>query len=149
MSFGILRKLIIIQLFLLFVQFSIGMWNNLFALIPLNGPFKFFIYSGGIEVLAHITNGALVLAVGFAIVWFSFKTKISLASILSILAVAFTVSAIGNGTVFLEIFSTPSFYNIDNYFSMAMAISFLLVFTALFSELFIVKKDSALTENKP
>ena len=146
MNLGILPKLIIIQLFLLFVQFSIGMWNNLFALVPLDGPFKFFVYSGGIEVLAHIINGALVLALGLTIVWFSFKTKSSLAFRLSILAVVFTISAIANGTAFLEIFLFSSLYSIDNYFSMAMAISFLVTFSALFSELFVVKRDGSLPE---
>jgi len=143
MNLGILPKLIIIQLFLLFVQFSIGMWNNLFALVPLDGPFKFFVYSGGIEVLAHIINGALVLALGLTIVWFSFKTRSSLAFRLSILAVVFTISAIANGTAFLEIFLFPSLYNFDNYFSLAMALSFLVTFSALFSELFVVKRDGS------
>ena len=75
MNFVTLSKVIIIELFLLFVQFGFGMWNNLFALIPLKAPFSFFVYLGGLEVLAHITDGALILALGFPIIWFSLKTK--------------------------------------------------------------------------
>ena len=140
MNFEILSKLIIIELFLLFVQFGFGMWNNLFALIPLKAPFSFFVYSGGLEVLAHITNGALILILGFTIIWFSYKTKNSLAFKLSALAIVFIISAIANGVLFLEIFLIPALYNIDNYFSLTMAISFLAVFTVLFSELYVIKK---------
>jgi hypothetical protein len=140
MNFEILSKLIIIELFLLFVQFGFGMWNNLFALISLKAPFSFFVYSGGLEVLAHIINGVLILIFGFTIIWFNYKTRKSLALKLSVLAVVFTISAIANGILFLEIFLIPALYNIDNYFSMAMAISFLAAFTVLFSELYVINK---------
>ncbi|MGA2385363.1 MAG: hypothetical protein ABSG33_02385 [Candidatus Bathyarchaeia archaeon] len=139
MSFGVLGKLIIAELFLLFVQFGFGMWNNLFVNVPLDAPFKFFVYSGGLEVLAHIINGVLILAFAIAIIWFSFRTRNSLALKLSVLAVIFIISAIANGVIFLEIFSIPALYNSDNYFSLAMAISFLSAFTALFSELYAIK----------
>lgn len=140
MNSSSLTKLTIIELFLLFVQFSIGMWNNLFALIPLGSPFKFFTYAGGVEVLAHITVGSLILIVGSTLIWVSYKTRNSLAVELSALSVAFILSAIVNGVLFLEIFSIPSLYNVDNYFSLAMALSFLAAFTLLFSELYLTKK---------
>jgi hypothetical protein len=104
MKFEILSKLIIIELFLLFVQFGFGMWNNLFALIPLKAPFNVFVYSGGLEVLAHIANGVLILIIGFVTIWFSYRTKNSLAFKLSALATVFIISAIANGILFLEIF---------------------------------------------
>jgi hypothetical protein len=140
MNLGVLTKLIIVELFLLFIQFGVGMINNLFVDVPLNAPFKFFVYSGGLEVFAHLFNGVLILLFGFTIIWVSFKSENTLALKLSILAVIFTLSAIANGIVFLEIFSIPSFYNTDNYFSFAMAISFLAVFSCLFFELYVIKK---------
>jgi hypothetical protein len=141
MNFGILSKLIIVELFLLFVQFGVGMINNLFVDVPLNAPFKFFAYSGGLEVFGHLVNGVLIVFFGFTIIWFSFKGRISLAIKLSVLAVAFAISAIVNGILFLEIFSIPALYNTDNYFSLAMALSFLAVFTCLFSELYVINKN--------
>ena len=140
MNFEMLSKLVIVQLFLLFFQFGLGMWNNLYALISLKAPFSFFVYSGGLEVLAHITDGVLILALGFTIVWISSKTKNSIALKLSVLAVVFTLSAIVNGILFLVIFLFPALYSIDNYFSMAMATSFLAAFTVLFSELHTIEK---------
>jgi hypothetical protein len=136
MNFDILSKLIIVELFLLFVQFGVGMINNLFVNVSLKAPFKFFAYSGGLDVFGHIVNGGLILLLAFTIIWFSFKGKNSLAFKLSVLAVVFIISAIVNGVLFLEIFSIPSLFNTDNYFSLAMALSFLAVFTCLFSELY-------------
>jgi hypothetical protein len=48
------------------------------------------------------------------------------------------VSALVNGVVFLKGFSTPSLYNVENDFSMAMAMSFLFAFTVLFSEVYTI-----------
>lgn len=142
----VLRKLIIVELFLLFIQFSFGMWNNLFALIRLNAPFNFFVYYGGLAVLGHIVNGSLILLLDGLIVWFSYQTKNPLILKLSALAVVFTVSAIANGIIFLEIFSVPSLYDIDNDFSFAMAMSFLSVFTVFFTEIYITKKAQNVPE---
>ena len=140
MAFTLLRKLIIVELVLLFIQFSFGIWNTLFALVPLSAPFNFFIYYGGLAVLAHIVIGSLILVFGGLIILFSYKTKNPLILRMSALAVVFTISAIANGVIFLEIFSFPSLYYIDNDFSFVMAISFLLVFTVFFTEIYITKK---------
>jgi hypothetical protein len=142
MNFGILSKLIIVELFLLFVQFGVGMINNLFVNVPLDAPFKFLAYSGGLYVFGHVVNGVLILLFAFTIIWFSFKRGNSLAIKLSVIAVVFTVSAIVNGIIFLEIFSIPALYNTDNYFSLAMAVSFLAVFTTLFAELYVIKNKT-------
>lgn len=138
-----LRKLIIIDIFLLFVQFGLGMWNNLFAIVPLKAPFSFFSYigTGGLDVLAHTINGWLILVFTGLIVWFSYKTENSLVLKLSALAIVFTISAIVNGTIFLEIFSVPSLYSIGNYFSFAMALSFISVFAVSFTEIYVIKKS--------
>ena len=45
----LLRKLLIVEIALLFAQFWMGMTNNLFIVVPLNGPFNFLGYAGGLE----------------------------------------------------------------------------------------------------
>lgn len=142
MKLGFLSKVIIVEIFLLMIQFWLGMSTNLFVEIPLGAPFSFLVYSGGLEVLAHIVNGSLIVALGAVIVWFTYKMKNSTALKLSALAVVFTASAVVNGAVFLEIFSVPTLYNIDNDFSIGMAMSFLFAFTALFTELYVIKKTA-------
>jgi len=140
MALSLLSKLIIIELFCLFVQFGFGMISNLFADIPLGAPFNFLVYADGLAVLAHIVNGSIILFLGSAIMWFSYKAKNPLTLKLSAFAVVFTISAIANGILFLVIFLIPALYNVDNYFSLAMALSFIAVFTILFSELYVIKK---------
>jgi hypothetical protein len=137
-----LSKLFIIEIVLLFAQFWMGMTNNLFIIVPLNSPFNFFGYAGGVEVLAHIVNGSLILAIGLLIIYFSHKIKNSLVLRLTALAVVFAASAIASGTLFLEIFLIPSLQQVDDYFSMVMAISFLSVFTVFFTEIYVLKKVS-------
>jgi hypothetical protein len=140
MDYLTLRKLFVTEIALLFLQFGMGISGNLFVIIPINGSFDFFGYSGGIDVLAHIVNGSLILLFAFLIIWYSYRAKNSLVLKLSGLAVALTITAIACGIVFLESFSFPSLYNVGNDFSMAMAMSFLFVFAIFFSELYITKK---------
>jgi hypothetical protein len=140
MDLGNIKKLLVVEIALLFIQFGLGMFANLFVDIPLNAPFNFFGYTDGLLILAHIVNGSLILFFGFTIIWFSYKAKDLLIRILPVLSVVLTIIAITCGIVFLEIFSFPSLYNNDNYFSLAMAMSFLCVFTVLFSELYASKK---------
>jgi hypothetical protein len=140
MDYGVLRKLFVIEIVLLFAQFWMGMSSNLFINIPLNAPFDFFGYADGLEVLAHIVNGSLILFLGFTIIWYSYQTKNPMILKMSVLAVVFTIIAITSGVVFLKIFSVPSLYNSDNYFSIAMAMCFLSVFTVFFSEIYVTEK---------
>ncbi len=139
MDYSILRKLLGIEIVLLFAQFLMGMSSNLFVIIPINSSFDFLSYAGGLDILAHIVNGSLILFFGFMIIWFSYKAKNSLVLKLSVLAVALAITAVACGTIFLEVFSVPSLYNSGNDFSMAMAMSFLIVFTVFFSELYAIK----------
>jgi len=97
------------------------MRNNLIVDVLLNAPFKFFVYSGGLDVFGHIVNGVLILLFGFAIIWFSFKAENSLAVKLSVLALIFTVSANVNGDTFLGNFFNPLSLQYRYYFSLAMA----------------------------
>jgi hypothetical protein len=139
----LLSKLFIVEIVLLFAQFWIGMTNNLFIIVPLNAPFNFLGYAGGLEVLAHVVNGSLILAIGVSIIYFSYKTRNKLVLKLSVLSVVIAISAVVNGTLFLGIFLLPSLRTIDDYFSMAMAVSFLLVFTVFFTSLYVIKKQKS------
>ena len=137
----LLVKLFVVEIVLLFIQFTMGMINNLFVIVPINSPFYFLSYSGGLEVLAHVIDGALILVFGSLIIFFSHKTRDKLVLKLSVLAVVFAISAVINGILFLEIFSFPMYYNIDQYFSLAMAMSFISVFTVFFTVLFKVNRQ--------
>lgn len=140
----LLRKLLIVEIALLFAQFWMGMTNNLFIVVPLNGPFNFLGYAGGLEVLAHVVDGSLILAIGMLIIWYNYKTQSKLTLKLSVLALVFTVSAIVSGTLFLEIFSFPKYYGVNDYFSMAMAMSFLAAFAVFFTEIYVIKNLKSL-----
>ena len=89
--------------------------------------------------MAHVVDGSLILAIGMLIIWYNYKTQSKLTLKLSVLALVFTVSAIVSGTLFLEIFSFPKYYGVNDYFSMAMAMSFLAAFAVFFTEIYVIK----------
>jgi hypothetical protein len=107
---------------LLFIQFWLGMSKNLFIMVPLSMPFNFLSYSGGVEVLAHVVNGVLVLAFAIFVLGFGVKLKISIMSKLSALGIVFVMLAIVNGFLF-------TFSGQNDGFSAGMAMSFLSVYT--------------------
>ena len=116
------KKLITFVIALLFIQFWLGMSLNLFVDIPRDTFLNFFSYYGGIEVLAHIVNGFLILAVSLAIL----RQKVAR---LSFLAILFVATAIVAGFVYiLNTYDIP-------YYSMAMAMSFIIAYTVFFYEL--------------
>lgn len=90
--------------------------------------------------MAHITNGALILAVGLLIIYFSYKSHDKFVLKLSVLAAIFGSSAIINGTLFLVIFLIPQYHSIDQYFSLAMAMSFISAFTVFFAALYMINR---------
>jgi glucan phosphoethanolaminetransferase (alkaline phosphatase superfamily) len=92
----------------------------------------FFSYSGGVEVLAHIVNGFLVIAFALLIIASSIRLKDSFISKLSLLAIVFVVSAIITG--FLYVLGGQ-----NDSFSIAMAMSFIFVYTVYFSELYFIR----------
>jgi len=143
----ILFRLFVLEVVLLFAQFWMGMTNNLFIIVPLDAPFNFLGYAGGVEVLAHVVNGAAILAVAILIIYYSYKAQNKLVLKLSVLAVVFIVSAVLNGTLFLEIFLIPPYRSIDDVFSMAMAMSFLSAFTAIFVLLYTIKNSQKQPKN--
>jgi hypothetical protein len=67
------KNLLLVEAILLFAHFWLGMSTNLFIAIPLDMPLSFLSYSGGLEVLAHIVNGVLVLSVAVALLIYGLK----------------------------------------------------------------------------
>ena len=131
MIFNTLRKLIIAVCVLLFAQYWLGMVANLFITIPFDSPLNFFNYFDGVEVLAHIMNGILILGLALVIIVFSYKTGDSLLHWLSTLSLAFVTLAVVMGFVFM-------LRGQEDSFSMAMAMSFIFIYTTYFSELILL-----------
>ena len=67
MDYGTVRKLIAVAVILLFIEYLIGVEINLFVAIPQQTAFSFFGYTGGVEVLAHMTTGIMIVIVALAI----------------------------------------------------------------------------------
>jgi hypothetical protein len=127
MDYGTVRKLIAVAGILLFTEYLIGMGINLFAAIPQQTAFNFFGYTGGVEVLAHIAIGIMMVIVALAILASSIKLNNAFLSTLSLLALALIVGAVGDGALFMLL-------GLQNTYSMAMAIGFVLAFIVYFFE---------------
>lgn len=95
------KTLIVVVGILLFIQYWLGMVINLFVTIPKSDPLNFLNYSGGIEVLAHISNGVLIFIISCLIVYYSIRLTNSIFSKLSIVGIIFVLSAIISGLVFI------------------------------------------------
>lgn len=126
---------------MLFIQYWLGMSINLFIEIPLKTPLNFFDYSGSVEVLVHIANGILIFAVALAMLAYLLKQKGTLFSKLSVLAAAFVAIAIAGGLMFLLMGQ-------DNSFSMAMAMSFISVYSIYFYEFYMAGRAEVLRDFK-
>ena len=113
---------------------------NLFIMVPSGSPLNSLHYSGGIEVLSHIVNGVLVLAFAGAILGYGFRLKNTLISRLSVLALIFVIVAVATGFTF-------ALRGQDNSFSIAMAMSFLTIYTVYFSESYLVGRMQAVTQS--
>jgi len=131
MDYKTLKNLITIEGTLLFIQFWLGMSVNLFIQIPAGTPLNFFGYFGGVETLAHIANGFLILIIASILLVYSIKQTNSIFSRLSIIAIVFIVIAVVIGLVFI-------LGGLDNLFSMAMAMSFITVYTLYFYEFYLI-----------
>jgi hypothetical protein len=134
----VFRILLTAEVILLFVQFWLGMSINLFVLLPPNSAQNFAGYSGGTEVLTHIISGVLILALAGLILSYGFRLKSSFITILSVLALVFASVAVSTGATFALRLR-------DDSLSMAMAMSFLIVFIIYFSEFYLVGKTNAST----
>lgn len=128
-----LKKMIITIGVLLFIQYWLGMVINLFIDIPKIDPVNFLVYSGGLEVLAHILNGVLILFMSVLIAYYSVKLTNSIFSKLSTFGILFVVSAIAAGVLFI-------LEGMDNSFSIAMAMIFISIYSLYFYEFYLIGK---------
>jgi hypothetical protein len=140
MSSKIFRILLTVEIILLFIQFWIGMSINLFFIVPLHSAQNFAGYAGGNYVLEHIINGVTALALAGFILSYGSRLRSRLISILSILAMVFALVAVSTGATFALRLR-------DDSLSMAMAVSFLIIFAAYFSEFYLVERIQALSSN--
>ena len=101
MSLKFFKILLSVEVILLFVQFWLGMSINLFVTVPLNSASNFSSYSGGSEVLAHMFNGVLVLALAGLILSYGSRLRLIRVSALSVVGVVFGVVAAVTGAKFL------------------------------------------------
>ncbi|MDE1855766.1 MAG: hypothetical protein KGH49_00825 [Candidatus Micrarchaeota archaeon] len=135
-----LRITITVLIALITLQGLLGNAINLFAIFPsgqVNGYFGFFqaVASVGPELIIHMLNGFLILALAIAVLAMSFtwngskETKI--ASIIGLFAV---VSAIAGGILFV----LSGF--LDNSFSAQMGGSFIFAYLAYFAALYYAKE---------
>jgi hypothetical protein len=129
MDLKTLRRLMVAEVILLLVQFWLGMSVNLFVTIPTSGPLGFLQYGSGVEVLAHIVNGFLVVLFAAAVLTTSIALKNSLLVKTSLLAVVFVLSALTTGFLFL-------LGGQDDSFSMAMAMSYISAFAVYFYSMY-------------
>ena len=136
MNYNTAKNLLGVLAILLFIQFWLGMVINLFASIPTLTPLNFFAYSGGREVLAHISNGVLILIVSLTLLPHSIRLSGSNFSRLSIIGSIFAVAAIILGFTFI-------LGGMDNSFSIAMAMAFLSIYTVYFFEFYLVGRSEA------
>ena len=136
MSFKFFKILLGVEVVLLFVQFWLGMSINLFVAVPLRTASNFSSYSGGEEVLAHMVNGVLVLALAGLILSYGSRLRLVRVSVLSVVGVVFAVVAAVTGATFL-------FRIQDDNLSLVMAVSFILVYTVCLSLFFLVDKVHA------
>ncbi len=128
------KTLIVVVGILLFIQYWLGMVINLFVTIPKSDPLNFLNYSGGIEVLAHISNGVLIFIISCLIVYYSIRLTNSIFSKLSIVGIIFVLSAIISGLVFI-------LGGMDNPFSIAMAMIFISIYSLYFYEFYLIDKS--------
>jgi len=133
MDYRTVRELIVVVGILLFTQYLIGMGITLFVTIPQQTAFSFFGYTGGVEVLAHIAIGIMIVIVALAILASSIKLNNAFLSTLSLLALALIVGAVGDGALFMLL-------GLQYTYSMAMAIGFILAFIVYFFEVIEVGK---------
>ncbi|HEY3419526.1 MAG TPA: hypothetical protein VGK23_03155 [Methanomassiliicoccales archaeon] len=128
-----LRGLIVVEGILLYLQFWLGMSMNLFIPIPTLTPFDFFGYGEGVVLLAHIINGIAILVVGSYIAYLIPRTRVRWLNIQSALSGVFVLIALAGGFAYV-------LGGQNDGFSMAMAMSFISLFTVFFAMIFQVGK---------
>jgi hypothetical protein len=134
-KFGILIEFIII---LLALQFLVGIYVNLFVIIP---PMTFpsgmmMMFSSGMPmVMLHMVVGIILGLLSIVIIFLSFNSGNKKVIYLSILALGFVIIAGFNGLEFL--FNGQN--NINSFF---MATSFIIVIMSEFAMLLLVRSPN-------
>jgi hypothetical protein len=127
------RIMLGLEVLLLFIQFWLGMYVNLFVNLPLYKGQDFSSYVGGQEVIAHIAVGISILLLAGLILSYGSRLKKLQVTLLATFGVVFVILAPLTGATFL-------FRDQDNVLSMAMAINFLLAFTVYLAIFYLVDR---------
>jgi hypothetical protein len=127
------RIMLGLEVLLLFIQFWLGMYVNLFVNLPLVKAQDFSSYAGGQDVIAHIAVGILILLLAGLILSYGSRLKRLQVTLLATSGVVFVILAPLTGATFL-------FRDQDNVLSMAMAINFLLAFTIYLAIFYLVDR---------
>jgi len=131
MKYNTIKNLLGVLGVLLFAQFWLGMVINLFLSVPASAPLSFFGYSGGLEVLTHISNGILILIISIILLFYIIRFTGSNFTLLSVIGTVFIVAAIVSGFTFI-------LQGMNDGFSMAMAMAFISIYTVYFLEFYLV-----------
>lgn len=133
MSYGLLKSMLAVGLILLFVQFWLGMNLNLFVSLPTRLPSNFFSYSGGDELLAHVVIGMTILVLAGLILSYGSRVRNIRFSALSTIGFIFALVAPATGATF-------ALQSHGDILSLAMAMSFLIVFTIFLASYFLLDR---------
>jgi hypothetical protein len=137
LKIGFLRKLFIVELVLLFVQFVLGMFVNMYETVPFAVDFTSFAYTlQGVGFGIHHYIALFVLVFAVLALASSLRLKNSLLSKLSVLGLVLLVAAYASGTALI--------YLEDNdLFSLAMATSFISALIVYVSAIFLARRPQA------
>ena len=140
-NFDFLRRLLIVGVVLLVVQFLVGMFVNVYEIVPFNVNFGSFAYSAqGIGFGLHHYVGAFVLLFAALVLAFGFRLKNALLTKLSAIGLALLIIAYLSGITLI--------YLENNYlFSFTMAASFIFALIVYISAIFLTKKAN--TQDSP
>ncbi|MEM3845157.1 MAG: hypothetical protein QXU98_05595 [Candidatus Parvarchaeota archaeon] len=130
-------SLILLELFLLLIQFLIGMWMNLFAVFPSFGPSDFMygmmqVMFSVLELMIHMMMGIFIGIISLIIFFtFAMKGDNALSSLSALASILILVAGIGG----LE-FMFSGFVN--NIFSFIMSLGFIFTVAAYFLILYLI-----------
>ena len=133
MGFSLLKSMLATGVVLLFVQFWLGMNLNLFVSLPIRLPSDFFSYSGGDELFAHVFVGVAVFVLAGLILSYGSRLRNIRFLALSAIGFIFSFVAVATGATF-------ALRGHENIISLAMGMSFLLVFAVFLAEYFLLDK---------
>jgi hypothetical protein len=136
-KFDFLRRLLIVEVALLIVQFLVGMFVNLYEIVPFNVNFGSFAYSAkGIGFGLHHYTAIFVLLFAVLALAFSFRLKNAFLTKLSALGLALLIISYGSGTALIFLVN-------NDLFSLGMAASSVFALIVYVSAIFFTKKANA------